>query len=123
IYVYSTHPDSAKYSLGFTALGQNKGHYVLRASTANGRVYDWVPPANGVPQGNFEPVILLITPKKQQLFSLTTDYEIGSFRKVNLELAASDYDPNTFSRIPNSMHWAATSKLNYTGQSFYGKKD
>src|SRR5690606_25320055 len=27
------------------------------------------------------------------------------------------------SRIHNSMHWAAASKLNYTGQSFFGKKD
>jgi hypothetical protein len=64
VFVYSTHADSAYYRLKFTLVDQGKGNYVLTQSSANGRVFAWVAPINGIPQGNYEPIILLITPKR-----------------------------------------------------------
>ena len=66
IYVYSVNPDSAFYRLGFSFVGNNNGNYIPIKSSANGKVYAWVAPENGVLQGSYEPVILLISPKKKQ---------------------------------------------------------
>ncbi len=98
IYVYSTHRDSAKYQLGFSNVGNGNGNYVPINSTANGNVYTWIAPVNGVPQGNYEPVELLVTPKKQQLFTLGGDYAFSKNTKMNFEGALSNNDVNLFSK-------------------------
>ena len=77
IYVYSNNPDSAKYNLSFIEIGVGKGNYVPVFNGANGKVYSWVAPVNGVPQGNFEAATFLVTPKKQQLITLGAVYDIS----------------------------------------------
>lgn len=97
IFVHSTNPDSAFYRLSFSNVGMNKGNYVQIKSTANGRVFKWVAPSAGIPQGSFEPVILLITPKQKQMFTLSAGYNINTRTKAKIELATSKNDINTFS--------------------------
>jgi hypothetical protein len=97
IYVYSTNPDSARYSLSFIDVGVGKGNYVPDFNGANGKVYRWVEPVNGMPQGQFEPAVLLVTPKRQQLVSLGLDYVLSKQSFVSSEVAVSRYDVNTFS--------------------------
>jgi hypothetical protein len=97
IYVYSNNEDSAKYSLGFIEVGQGRGNYVPEFNGANGKVYKWVRPDNGVPQGNFEPATFLVAPKKQQLVTVGAVYDIDQRTTVTSELALSNYDVNTFS--------------------------
>src|SRR6185436_17923059 len=97
IYVYSTSPDSAKYNLSFAEVGVNKGNYIPLFNAANGQVFQWVQPVNGIPQGNFEPATFLVTPKKQQLLTLGAVYKINTKTIVKTEVAASRYDVNTFS--------------------------
>jgi len=97
IFVYSTAKDSAKYSLGFIEVGQGRGNYVADFNGANGKVYRWVEPLNGILQGNFEPATYLITPKKQQLFSIGAVYDINEKTKLSTEVAVSNYDVNAFS--------------------------
>src|SRR5690606_1781292 len=78
VYVYSVNPLLAKYRVGFSYVGANKGNYRIDvSSTANGRVYVFVPPVANIPQGDYAPVSLLVTPKKQQLFTLNADYKIS----------------------------------------------
>jgi len=96
-YKYSVNPDSAKYELSFTDLGQGNGNYEPDFNGANGKVYRYVKPLNGVKQGRFEPVMVLVTPKKQQLISFGTDYQIDKNNLLKAELAMSNYDANTFS--------------------------
>ncbi len=98
-YRHSTDPKKAKYNLTFTELGQGKGNYIPDQSNANGKVFVYVPPAKGLMQGNFEPLILLVTPKKQQLFTLGADYSISNNTILKTEVAASNYDVNTFSPL------------------------
>jgi hypothetical protein len=66
-------------------------------NAANGQVFQWVQPVNGIPQGNFEPATFLVTPKKQQLLTLGAVYKINTKTIVKTEVAASRYDVNTFS--------------------------
>ena len=123
VFVYSTNPDSAQYNLAFSFVGDKRGNYIISSKNANGRVYDWIAPQNGIPQGSYEPVQLLITPKKQQLFILTTNYKIDSLKNLNIEIATSNNDPNLFSERDNQTHWGLATKLSYNETRFIGKKD
>lgn len=96
-YRYSVNPDSAKYELSFSEVGQGGGNYVADFNGANGKVYRYVRPVNGIKQGNFEPVMILITPKKQQLISFGAEYQIDKNNLLKTEVAMSNYDVNTFS--------------------------
>ena len=96
-YEYSTDSSKAFYRLGFSYLGPNKGNYVPVTTSANGRVFQWIVPVGGVPQGTYEPVLLLVAPKKQQLFTLGGDYKISHNSKAFVEAAYSNYDINLFS--------------------------
>jgi hypothetical protein len=100
-YQYSTNPDSARYNLSFANVGQGKGNYVPDFNGANGKVYRFITPLNGVKQGSYEPALLLVTPKKQQLMNLGIDYAITKNTSLITEVAMSNYDVNTFSKINN----------------------
>ncbi|NML21950.1 hypothetical protein HHL16_13760 [Pseudoflavitalea sp. G-6-1-2] len=97
IYIYSTNKDSAKYSLSFIDVGQGKGNYLPDFNGANGKVYRWVQPVNGQPQGQYEAAVFLVTPKKLQVMSLGVDYAVSKNTEVNTEVAMSNYNVNTFS--------------------------
>jgi hypothetical protein len=97
VYVYSTHPDSARYRLGFSFVGQGKGNYRQVNSAANGKVFQWVAPQGGVLQGDYEPVIQLITPKKQQMATFSGSYQALPQLRLFFETALSGLDLNTYS--------------------------
>ncbi len=99
IYVYSTNPDSALYRLGFSFTGQGNGNYVQATSAANGRVFVWVAPEGGIPQGDHEPVIQLVTPKRQQMLSLGSTLQATPALSLFAEAALSGLDLNTFSTV------------------------
>ena len=94
IYVYSTNPDSAIYHLSFSVIGAAMGSYEQKQTTANGRVFEWVGPGNGT----YEPLVLLVTPKKKQMISLGGDYQVNEHTVVKFETALSNHDVNTFSK-------------------------
>jgi hypothetical protein len=123
VFVYSTNKDSAKYSLGFSYVGEGKGNYIIAGTNTNGRSYSWIAPEDGVRKGNFEPVVLLITPKKQQLFTLGSTYQIDSLKKISIELGASNYAPNLFSDRDKGEHWGFSGRGIYEELRLLGKKD
>ena len=98
VFVYSTSPDSARYSLSFVDVGAGNGNYLPDFNGANGKVYRWIAPVNGVKQGQFEPATFLVTPKKQQVVSLGIDYDVSKNTNIKTELAYSNYNVNTFSQ-------------------------
>jgi hypothetical protein len=102
VFVYSTHKDSACYRLGFLLVGQGNGDYILMQTTLNGRVYQWVAPVNGIAQGDYAPVRLLITPKRTQMYSLALDYKPFKTTIFSVEGSISNNDLNTFSTIGNA---------------------
>ena len=109
VYRHSTDPARASYRLGFSFVGENRGNYVQESSSANGRVFRWTAPVGGVPSGSYEPVTLLVAPAKQQVVSMGGTSALSANSGVSFELAVSNHDLNTFSRLDNE---------NNTGMAF-----
>ena len=66
-------------------------------SDANGRVFKWYAPVNGIRQGSYEPVKLLTSPKKKQMITLGADYKLSKNTFITTEVALSNNNINTFS--------------------------
>ncbi|MDD5572149.1 MAG: hypothetical protein PHD97_13450, partial [Bacteroidales bacterium] len=123
VYVYSTNPDSAKFRLGFSFVGQGKGNYVQINSTANGKVFKWIAPdSNGVRHGSYEPVELLVTPKMQQLYTLGFDYLISKRTKTGFEIAMSNNDLNLFSPLDDKNNQGLAVKYYFENTTPLSKK-
>ncbi|MEO6218810.1 MAG: hypothetical protein ABIO81_00175 [Ginsengibacter sp.] len=115
-YKYSVDPNLAKYNLSFVDVRQGNGDYVSDFNGANGKVYRYVTPIAGIKQGNYEPVQILVTPKKQQLINLGVDYIIDKNTLLKTEIATSSNDVNTFSTKDDGddRGWAGKFQLSNT---------
>lgn len=107
VFVYSTDSTKAKYAVSFSLVGPGNGDYVAASNTANGRVYQWVAPefnpldSTYVRQGSYQPVIFLVTPKYQQMYTLGTEVRINDRNKIMAEVAMSNNDVNMYSPKDN----------------------
>ncbi len=113
IYVFSNNPTEAFFRLNFTEVGPNRGNYVLSNENLNGRVFRWVEPLNGIPQGNFEPVRLIPTPAKRQLITAGIGYQINAKERIAIEAAISERDLNRYSSLDNEDNQGYAFKLAY----------
>lgn len=99
VLVNSTNPELAIYRATFTVVGANQGNYRQANSSANGRVFEWVAPIDGVPQGAYEAKSQLIAPIQRQMFTLGNDYKFSDRLSLSSEIAYSSFDVNTFSPL------------------------
>ncbi len=97
IFRYSVNPDSARYSVGFSYVGIGRGDYVSISGLVNGRIFKWVAPQNGVKQGDYAPVTLLVPPSSKQNIAINACHAILPNMQVYGELTYSHSDLNTFS--------------------------
>ncbi len=113
-YRYSTDPLLAKYNLSFVDVKPGNGDYMPDFNGANGKVFRYVAPVGGVKQGQYEPVQILVTPKKQQVINLGLDYALTPGSSLKTELATSNMDQNTFSAKDNGddRGWAVKVQFN-----------
>jgi len=117
IYVYSANQKDSLYNLSFTNVGAGRGNYTpVNDGNANGRVFKFVAPLNGVKQGDWDPVVLLIPPKKHNLISVAAQYFFNKNSSLKVETALSNYDVNTFSSKGKESDKGVATKVDYTMQ-------
>jgi hypothetical protein len=97
VFKYTINSTDTVYTVKFSYVGPNAGNYVQIQSPANGKVYQWVAPIGGVPQGSYEPIIPLVTPKKRQMATGVFEYRTSETGLLGTELAVSNNNVNTFS--------------------------
>ncbi|MCC6252004.1 MAG: hypothetical protein IT238_06035 [Bacteroidia bacterium] len=120
VFIYSINPEKAVYRPSFSNVGQGNGNYINISSSANGKVFQWVAPLNGVRQGSFEPVILLPAPKQRQMAVGITEYQINKHLKTGIELAVSNNDENTFSTQGDANNLGYGAKYYLEGKNAIG---
>ena len=114
IFVFSNDRNDILYNLSFTYLGPGRGNYTPLQSAANGKVFGWVKPdVNNNKQGDYAPVILLISPKKQQLVTIGGEYVLNAKTRLKAEVAMSNYDINLFSGKDKANDKALATKLQF----------
>jgi hypothetical protein len=114
IYKYSIDQKDTLYNLSFTNVGAGKGDYIaVNDGNANGRVFKWIQPVNGARQGDWDPVILLVTPKKHDVVTAAAEYAITKNSSLKAEMALSNYDVNTFSSKDKESNKGLAAKVNY----------
>ncbi len=121
-YRYSTDSALARFSLQFADLGAGRGNYVPDFNGANGKVFKYIEPVNGTMQGRFEPVTILVPPKKQQLISVGTEYQVDKNNVLKAELALSNADLNTLSSKNGGDDAGMAARINYTNAAKLGTK-
>jgi len=99
IFRQSNDPERAQFRVRFTQTSPNGGDYVLDRITANGRIYKWVAPVNGLPQGSYVPFIRLPAPNKRQMVTLSTAFVPNDHEEVYAEAAFSNHDMNLYSTV------------------------
>ena len=127
IYMFSTNPDSILYRLQYTDLGQGNGNYIQEGFSPFGKVYKWVKPdtisGQIVRNGRYEPIVLLITPKRKQLLTFENEYRPTDNFVIKSDLALSNEDLNTFSTIDNNQNAGLGAKVEINHQKKLSKKD
>ncbi len=114
IYVF-TGKGEGVFKLHFTYLGEGKGHYQLIQNSVNGKVYAWTAPQGGVPQGAYEPVRLLTTPKTRQVWTSGLQAKVSKKDKLFGEWALSHHDVNTLSSLDAKDDLGSAFTLGYEG--------
>ena len=91
-YEFSTDQTQTLYQVAFTFFGPNSGNYVLKQTTNNGRVFEYVGPS----QGDYRAVRKLPAPQKSQVFSTNAEYLLAE-GKIGADFSLSNFDVNLFS--------------------------
>jgi hypothetical protein len=121
IFEYSNNSQDELYNVRFSLTAQQKGNYILKNAAAINRIYEYTEPVNGVPQGNYEPVIQLVAPTKIQVATFLGKYAPTEKTAVDFEIGISNNDKNLFSNIDDSNNRGISGKIN-TKQRLFSNK-
>ncbi|MFN8277870.1 MAG: hypothetical protein U0T84_10315 [Chitinophagales bacterium] len=118
-YVYSVNPATARYVLTFAQVPV--GRYKAAENTANGRTYTYsvsidTTTCQFTPTGNYEPVIKLVAPQLQQMFTLAGDYRFNTRNKMSAEVALSNTDLNTLSNKNDNNNLGLAARAGYSSE-------
>lgn len=118
---YTNDPQQDLFNVRFTAVGANKGDYVIKNANSITRIYEYIAPLNGLAQGNFAPIIQLIAPNKIQIATFLGKYASNEKTVVDFEIAASNNDINLFSTVDDANNTGISAKIN-AKQRLFSKK-
>ncbi len=102
IFVFSNNPEDELFSVRFSLVGPNMGNYILSETSAISQIFEYVPPINGVPQGNYAPIVRLTAPVQLQIGGLNGTYRPTDRTNIAFEIAGSKNDLNLFSTLDDN---------------------
>lgn len=111
VYEYSNDATETLYNVRFTLVGNNLGNYILANSAAVGRIYQYVPPVDGVPQGNYEPIVRIVPPVQLQIATLLGKINPSEKTQIDFEGAVSNNDLNLFSNLDDNDNVGMAGKI------------
>ncbi len=96
-FVFSQDSAAELFTVRFTLVGQGNGDYRLVDDQAISNIYEYVPPIDGVPQGEYAPLVRLFSPETLTITGLKSTFAPTQKTLIETELSASTKDLNTFS--------------------------
>lgn len=121
VFEYSNNPNDILYNVRFSQVASNKGNYILLSSSAIGRIYEYIEAVNGIPQGNYEPIIQLVAPIKTQIATFLGKYNPTEKTAIDFEIGVSNNDKNLFSTLDDSNNEGLATKIR-SRQRIFSKK-
>ena len=109
---YSNNPDDELYNVRFSLVGTNQGNYILVNNQAIGKIYEYIEPLAGVPQGNYEPIVNLIAPTKIQIATILGGFNPSEKTKIDFEIGVSNNDLNLYSDLDDKNNNGIAGKIN-----------
>lgn len=101
VLVFSSNMENELVTAQFSFVGDLSGNYILVPGANNGTIFQWIAPVNGIPQGNFEPIVRLSAPERTSMLSIGAQHQINKKWNVASEFSASNQDLNRFSELGN----------------------
>ncbi|ABQ03574.1 hypothetical protein [Flavobacterium johnsoniae] len=117
-YEYSNNSADVLYNVKFSLVGNNLGNYIIQNTNSVERIYQYVSPIGGIPQGNYEPIVQLVAPMKIQVATFLGKYNPDEKTLVDFEIAMSNNDKNLFSSIDDSDNEGIAFKTNIKKRLF-----
>jgi hypothetical protein len=121
IYIQSNNAEDELYNVRFSLVGNNQGNYRLSSAAAIGRIYEYIAPENGIPQGNYEPIIRLTPPTKIQIATVLGKYNPSEKTYVDFEGGISNNDLNLYSPVDDGDNQGLAGKINAKQRLYTGK--
>ncbi|OXA82485.1 hypothetical protein SAMN05444397_107203 [Flavobacterium aquidurense] len=118
VYEYSSDPNEVLYNVKFSLVGNNLGNYIVQNSNTVERIFEYIAPVNGIPQGNYEPIVQLIAPIKIQVATFLGKYNPDEKTLADFEIAMSSNDKNLFSGIDDANNNGLAFKTNIKKRLF-----
>lgn len=118
---FSIDSEVSTFVASFSEVGFQNGDYVRQEGIANGQIYRWVAPVDGISQGNFAPILIVPTATSKQMVVLELQKEFKEKHRFKTELALSNADRNLFSSIDDDDNTGQALMLDYQYNDKIGK--
>lgn len=118
---YSNLSTDQLFKVHFSYVGKNKGNYGLKSNDAIGKIFEYIDPNGSFLQGDFEPIIQLISPTKIEIATILGNYAPSEKSDINFEIGISNNDKNLFSSIDDYDNQGFVGKINFK-QRLFSKK-
>ncbi|KFF20230.1 hypothetical protein [Flavobacterium hydatis] len=112
IYEFSNDSKEELYNVRFNLIGAKSGNYIIKNVNTIDRIYEYIAPINGIPQGNYAPIIKLVAPTKVQVATFLGKYNPTEKTTFDFEVGVSNNDANLFSNLQDGNNKGIATKIN-----------
>ena len=113
VFTFSRDSSAVLFRVSFTEVPFGTGDYILKSTTANGRIYEWTSPENGQKQGNYVAQNFVPAPSKKQMTTLGAEVAVTKYSTAYLEMALSNHDMNLYSDLDSEDDQGGAMKIGF----------